>query len=220
MSVDLTHPEASEGLPGPERVDLPDVIPEPPDPARRRALVAATTAVGGIAVAVATVPFIGSMLPSEKAKAAGAPVEADFTGLAPGALLTVEWRGKPVWIQRRSSEMLRLLSKYDGQLADPRSEVEQQPSYCKNSTRSIKPEIFVAVGICTHLGCVPTFRPEIAPADFGSDWHGGYYCPCHASKFDLAGRVYKNVPAPTNLVIPPHGYLSDSRLIIGTDGGS
>ena len=129
MSVDSTYPTGSEGLPALERADLPDVIHEQPDPARRRALVAATTAVGGIAVAVATVPFIGSMLPSEKAKAAGAPVEADFTGLAPGALLTVEWRGKPVWIQRRSSEMLRLLSKYDGQLADPRSEVEQQPSY-------------------------------------------------------------------------------------------
>ena len=189
------------------------------DQGKRRFLVAATSVAGGAAAGAAGLyPFAASMLPSERAKAAGAPVEADISTLAPGEMQTVEWRGKPVWIQRRSSEMLRLLSKYDGQLADPRSEVEQQPSYCKNSTRSIKPEIFVAVGICTHLGCVPTFRPEIAPADFGSDWHGGYYCPCHASKFDLAGRVYRNVPAPTNLVIPQHGYLSDFRLIIGTDG--
>lgn len=222
MSTDSTYPTGSEGLPALERAGSPDVIPEPeqPDPARRRALVAATTALGGIGIAVATVPFIGSMLPSERAKAAGAPVEADIAGLAPGALATVEWRGKPVWIQHRTREMLRLLGEYDRQLSDPRSEEPQQPGYCKNSTRSIKPEILVAVGICTHLGCVPTFRPEIAPADLGPDWHGGYYCPCHASRFDLAGRVYRNVPAPTNLVIPPHGYLSDSRLIIGTDGKS
>ena len=220
MSVDSAYPAGSVGLPAPGGAGTPDVIHGQPDSARRRALVAATTAVGGIGVAVATVPFIGSMLPSEKAKAAGAPVEVDITGLAPGALTTVEWRGKPLWIQRRTSEMLRLLGEYDRQLSDPRSEVPQQPAYCRNSTRSIKPEIFVAVGICTHLGCVPTFRPEIAPADFGPDWHGGYYCPCHASKFDLAGRVYRNVPAPTNLVIPQHGYLSDSRLIIGTDGKS
>lgn len=197
--------------------EAPDAAHETPDPARRRALVAATTALGGIGVAVSTVPFIGSMLPSERAKAAGAPVEVDIGTLGPGALQTVEWQGKPVWILHRTGEMLRLLGEDEQRLSDPRSAVPQQPAYCKNPTRSIKPEFLVAVGICTHLGCVPTVRPEIAPADLGPKWRGGFYCPCHASKFDLAGRVYKNVPAPTNLVIPRHGYLSDSRLIIGTD---
>ena len=217
MSVDLTHPSGSEGSQAPEQVDAPGVIHEPPDPARRRALVAATTAVGGITVAVATVPFVGSMLPSERAKAAGAPVEIDISDLEPGTLRTVEWQGKPVWILRRTDEMLRLLGGDDRRLVDPQSAVPQQPAYATNPTRSIKPEILVAVGLCTHLGCVPTFRPQIAPADLGPEWRGGFYCACHASKFDLAGRVYKNVPAPTNLVIPWHGYLSDSRLIIGTE---
>lgn len=220
MSVDSTYPTGPEGLPAPERAGPPDVAHEPPDPARRRALVAATTAVGGIAVAVATVPFVGSMLPSERAKAAGAPVEIDTSDLEPGTLRTVEWQGKPVWILRRTDEMLRLLGGDDRRLVDPQSAVPQQPAYSRNPTRSIKPEILVAVGICTHLGCVPTFRPQVAPADLGPEWRGGFYCACHASKFDLAGRVYKNVPAPTNLVIPQHGYLSDSRLIIGTDGKS
>ena len=220
MSADLTHPMGSEGSQAPERTDPPHVTHEQPDSARRRALVAATTAVGGITVAAAAVPFIGSMLPSERVKAAGAPVEIDISDLEPGTLRTVEWRGKPVWILRRADEMLRLLGGDDRRLVDPQSAVPQQPAYATNPTRSIKPEILVAVGLCTHLGCVPTFRPQIAPADLGPEWRGGFYCACHASKFDLAGRVYKNVPAPTNLVIPPHGYLSDSRLIIGTDGGS
>jgi ubiquinol-cytochrome c reductase iron-sulfur subunit len=218
MSVDLIHPMGSEGSPAPERVDPPDVTHEPPDLARRRVLVAATTALGGIGVAVATVPFIGSMLPSERAKAAGAPVETNISDLEPGTLRTMEWQGKPVWIVRRTDEILRLLGEDQQRLSDPQSAVPQQPAYCRNPTRSIKPEFFVSVGLCTHLGCVPTFRPEIAPVDLGSKWRGGFYCACHASKFDLAGRVYKNVPAPTNLVIPRHGYLSDSRLIIGTDG--
>jgi len=218
MSVDSTYPTGPEGLPALERADPPDVIHGQPDLARRRALVAATTALGGISVAITAVPFVGSMLPSERAKAAGAPVETDISNLEPGALLTVEWQGKPVWILRRTEEMLRLMGEDEQRLSDPQSAVPQQPAYCRNPTRSIKPGFLVAVGICTHLGCVPTFRPETAPADLGPEWHGGFYCPCHASKFDLAGRVYKNVPAPTNLVIPQHGYLSDFRLIIGTDG--
>lgn len=220
VSVDSAYPTGPEGLPALEPADPPDVTHEPPDSARRRVLVAATMAVGGITVAAAAVPFIGSMLPSERVKAAGAPVEIDISDLEPGTLRTVEWRGKPVWILRRTDEMLRLMGGDNRRLVDPQSAVPQQPAYATNPTRSIKPGILVAVGLCTHLGCVPTFRPQIAPADLGPEWRGGFYCACHASKFDLAARVYKNVPAPTNLVIPQHGYLSDSRLIIGTDGKS
>lgn len=148
---------------------------------------------------------------------AGAPVEADISKLEPGALLTVEWRSKPIWILRRTDEMLQLLEKNHQRLSDPDSAVPQQPTYSKNPTRSIKPEYLVSVGICTHLGCVPTFRPEIAPADLGSEWCGGFYCPCHGSKFDLAVRVFWSVLVPTNLVIPRHAYSSDFKLIIGTD---
>ena len=200
-----------------ERATPHDVTQEPQDLSRRRALVAATTVVGGVGVALAAVPFLASMLPSEKAEAAGAPVEADISDLKPGALLTVEWQGKPVWILHRSEEMLRRLGEDDRRLSDPQSAVPQQPAYCRNPARSIKPEYLVSVGLCTHLGCVPTFRPDIAPADLGSEWHGGFYCPCHGSKFDLAGRVYKGVPAPTNLAIPRHAYLSDARVNIGAD---
>ena len=217
MSVDLTDPMRSEGLLALERADSSALTDQPPDPARRRALVAVTTALGGIGVTVATVPFIASMRPSEGAKAAGAPVEVDISKLGPGTLLSVEWQGKPVWILRRTDAMLRLLGKEDRRLNDPQSAVAQQPAYCRNPTRSIKPEYLVSVGICTHLGCVPTFRPEIAPADLGPEWRGGFYCPCHGSKFDLAGRVFKGVPAPTNLIIPRHAYLSNFQLIIGTD---
>ena len=217
MSVNLTNPDGSESLPAVEQANVFDVAHEPPDLARRRVLVGATTALGAVGVVMATVPFVASMLPSERAKVAGAPVEADISKLEPGALLTVEWRGKPVWILRRTDEMLQLLEKDHQRLSDPESEVLQQPAYCKNPTRSIKPEYLVTVGICTHLGCVPTFRPEVAPADLGSGWLGGFYCPCHGSKFDLAGRVYRGVPAPTNLVIPRHNYLSDFKLLIGTD---
>ncbi len=155
-------------------------------------------------------PFATSWWPSERAKAAGAPVEADISKLEPGQKINVEWRGKVVWIIHRTKEMLDDLPKLDARLADPKSEVDHQPPYCKNEYRSIKPEIFVAVGICTHLGCSPTFRPEVAPADLGPDWLGGFFCPCHQSKFDLAGRVFKGVPAPTNLVIPPYKFLSDT----------
>ena len=187
------------------------------DRSKRRFLIAATSAVGGVAAVGAAIPFVMSMLPSERAKAAGAPVEVDIGKIEPGMILNVEWQGKPVWVVHRSKEMVAALSKLDGKLADPKSEIPQQPDYCKNATRSLKPEFLVAVGICTHLGCSPTYRPEVAPADLGADWVGGFFCPCHGSRFDLAARVYSGVPAPTNLVIPKHKYLSDSRLLIGDD---
>lgn len=190
------------------------------DRGRRKFLVAATTSAGvagGVAVAW---PFLASMLPSARAKAAGAPVEVDISKIEPGAILAVEWRGKPVWVVNRSKEMLDILGKHDALLADPMSEAAQQPSYCKNATRSIKPEYLVAVGICTHLGCSPTYRKEIGAADMGADWPGGFFCPCHGSKFDLAARVFKGVPAPVNLVIPPHKYVSDSTLLIGIDSAN
>ncbi|HTY04718.1 MAG TPA: ubiquinol-cytochrome c reductase iron-sulfur subunit [Rhodocyclaceae bacterium] len=182
----------------------------------RRRLLVATAAAGGAAGVVAVVPFVASMLPSERAKSAGAPVEADISKLAPGEMMTVEWRGKPVWIIHRTPEMLEGLAKIEGKLVDPQSEKEMQPDYCKNAHRSIKPEIMVAVGICTHLGCSPTSR--FKPSDaIEADWQGGFLCPCHGSTFDLAGRVYQNKPAPTNLEIPPHKYLSDARIVIGED---
>lgn len=184
---------------------------------RRRKLLAATVGVGGIGVVAVSVPFVTSMSPSEAAKAAGAPVEVDLNQVAPDSLITIEWRGRPVWIMHRSAQMLDLLGKHDNQLADPQSREPQQPDYAQNATRSINPQYLIAVGICTHLGCIPVFRPDIAPADLGADWPGGFYCPCHGSKFDLAGRVFKNVPAPRNLEIPPHTYLSDTRILIGED---
>jgi ubiquinol-cytochrome c reductase iron-sulfur subunit len=187
------------------------------DRSRRRFLVAATTAVGGVATVAVAVPFVMSMMPSQRAKAAGAPVEVDIGKVEPGMLLNVEWRGKPVWIVNRTKEMLDMLGKHDNMLRDPNSEEPQQPPYCKNPTRSIKPQYLVAVGICTHLGCSPTYRKEVGAADLGADWPGGFFCPCHGSKFDLAGRVFKDVPAPLNLEIPPHKYLSDSRILIGED---
>jgi ubiquinol-cytochrome c reductase iron-sulfur subunit len=165
----------------------------------------------------AATPFFMSFFPSERAKAAGAPVEVDIGKIELGQKINVEWRGKPVWILSRTPEQLKNLPKNDPKLVDPASDVEQQPAYCKNEHRSIKPQYLVAVGICTHLGCSPTFRPDLAPADLGPDWLGGFYCPCHGSKFDLAARVFKGVPAPKNLEIPPHKYLSDTRLLIGDD---
>jgi ubiquinol-cytochrome c reductase iron-sulfur subunit len=174
--------------------------------------------VGGVGSAAASVPFVMSLLPSERAKAAGAPVEVDISRLEPGKKLDVEWRGKVVWIINRTPEMMDALPKLDTHLADPKSEYDQQPDYARNDARSrdAKP-LLVLVGICTHLGCSPTFRPEVAPADLGSDWQGGFFCPCHQSKFDLAGRVYAGVPAPKNLVVPPHKFLSESKILIGDD---
>jgi ubiquinol-cytochrome c reductase iron-sulfur subunit len=190
------------------------------DQSKRRMLLAATAAAGGVAAIGAGTPFVMSLMPSERAKAAGAPVEVDISAIEPGTMISIEWQGKPVWIVRRTKEMLELLVKHDGDLADPTSTVPQQPEYCNNQTRSIKPEYLVVLGVCTHLGCSPTFRPEVSPADLGANWAGGWFCPCHGSRFDLAARVFKGVPAPTNLIIPPHQYLSETRLLIGDDSKS
>lgn len=185
----------------------------------RRRLVVATAAVGGVGAVGALVPFVSSLLPSERARAAGAPVEADISKLESGQMMTVEWRGKPVWIINRTQAMLDTLPKLDGQVADPKSEVvTQQPPYAANATRSIKPEVLVVVGICTHLGCSPSnkFKPGNEEG-MGADWLGGFLCPCHGSTFDFAGRVFKAKPAPTNLEVPPHVYLTDTRILIGED---
>jgi len=188
------------------------------DGSKRRFLVAMSSAVGGVAAVGAVTPLVMSMMPSARALAAGAPVEVDLSKVEPGMMLTVEWRGKPVWIVNRTPEMLALLDKHEGQLTDPASDnSSQQPLYCQNPTRSIKPEYLVAVGICTHLGCSPTYRKDIGAADLGADWPGGFFCPCHGSRFDLAARVFSGSPAPTNLVVPPHKYLSDSKLVVGED---
>ena len=188
-----------------------------PDLQRRQVLRAATTGVGVIGVVATAVPFVESMQPSEAAKAAGAPVEFDLGGLAPGKIATVEWRGKPVWVLHRTDAMLASLKKDDALLADPDSKKPQQPSYAENDARAIRPPFLVVIGICTHLGCVPTYRPEAGAPDLGANWPGGFYCPCHGSKYDLSGRVFKNVPAPLNLEVPPYTYLSDTKLLIGSD---
>jgi ubiquinol-cytochrome c reductase iron-sulfur subunit len=184
---------------------------------KRRFLLGASVVWGSVGTVALAAPFAVSLWPSERAKAAGAPVEVDISKLEPGQQITVEWRGKVVWVINRTPAMLASLPKLDNRVADPKSEVDQQPKYCQNEDRSIKPEIFVAVGICTHLGCSPTYRPQVAPPDLGPDWLGGFFCPCHQSKFDLAGRVYKGVPAPRNLEVPPYMFLSDTRIRIGED---
>ncbi|MGA9395739.1 MAG: ubiquinol-cytochrome c reductase iron-sulfur subunit [Azonexus sp.] len=184
----------------------------------RRRLIVATAAVGGAGALVALVPFVSSLLPSERAKAAGAPVEVDIGKLEAGQMMTVEWRGKPVWIINRTPDMLGTLPKLDGQVADPNSDVEMQPAYAKNETRSIKKEYMVVVGICTHLGCSPSSKFKAGTEEgMPADWLGGFLCPCHGSTFDFAGRVYKSKPAPTNLEVPPHVYLTDTRIMIGED---
>ena len=193
---------------------------KPVDNGKRTWLIASTCAgaVGGVAAAV---PFVTSFQPSERAKAAGAPVEVDISALQPGEKMTVEWRGKPVWIVKRTKEQIDALPKHDGELADPQSKRNQDeltPAYARNEGRSIKPELLVVVGICTHLGCSPTDRFQPGPqASLPDNWEGGFLCPCHGSTFDLAGRVFKNKPAPDNLPVPPHMYLSDTRLLIGED---
>ncbi|SEG70992.1 ubiquinol-cytochrome c reductase iron-sulfur subunit [Marinobacterium lutimaris] len=185
---------------------------------RRRLLIGATSAVGAVGAVGAAVPFVASWNPSAKAKAAGAPAKADISKLEPGQQMIVEWRGKPVWVVRRGPDALANLEKLNDRLADPTSEKPQQPDYIPNTpARAIRPEIAVMVGICTHLGCSPTYRPEVAPEDLGPEWLGGFFCPCHGSKFDLSGRVFKGVPAPTNLVIPPHMYEDDNTLVVGVD---
>ena len=184
----------------------------------RRRLLVATSAVGGSLAVAAAVPFVASLTPSQRARAAGAPVEADIGNLAPGEMMTVEWRGKPVWILRRTPQMLAGLETIEDDLLDPSSERPMQPEYAHNAHRSIKPEYLIAVGICTHQGCSPSERFAAGAASgLGQDWPGGFLCPCHGSTFDLAGRVYKNKPAPDNLEIPPHYYLSDTRILIGED---
>lgn len=191
------------------------------DTGRRRFLVASTSVVAAVGAGFVAVPFLSSWNPSERAKNAGAPVDVDISKVEDGRLLIVEWQSKPVWIVRRSAKTIADLVTLDDRLRDPASEnPDQQPAYAQNENRSIKPEISVLVGICTHLGCSPTFRPEIGPADLGADWLGGFFCPCHSSRFDLAGRVFQGVPAPTNLVVPPHEYLSDNIIRIGVDGGA
>jgi ubiquinol-cytochrome c reductase iron-sulfur subunit len=187
------------------------------DSGKRRFLTAAASVVGGAGAAAVAVPFVTSMLPSAKAQAAGAPVEVDISKLEIGQLVTVEWRGKPVWILNRSEESLGFLPELDTDLADPASNMDQQPAYCKNESRSIRENIIVLVGICTHLGCSPTYRPELSPADLGPQWKGGFFCPCHGSRYDLSGRVYKNMPAPKNLVVPPYHFLGDNRIVVGQD---
>ena len=191
-----------------------DTTPSLVDSARRQWL-AIASATGGVGIVAVSVPFVASFAPSERARALGAPVEVDVADIGTGELRTVEWRGKPVWILHRSPAMVESLRGHDNLLGDPRSRREQQPEYARNESRSIRPEFGVLVAICTHLGCVPTFRPERGATDLGASWPGGFYCPCHGSRFDLAGRVFKNVPAPSNLEVPQHHYEGASKLILG-----
>jgi len=190
------------------------------DLSRRHFLSVATAVTGGVGVAAAAVPFVASFRPSARAQALGAPVEVDISKLEPGALLKVEWRGRAIMIVHRTEFMLDALTQVEGELADPGSEVSLQPTYTTNAYRSLRPEYLIVEGVCTHLGCAPTPRFEVAPADLGADWPGGFYCPCHGSKFDLAGRVYRGVPAPSNLSVPPHRYLTEGVLLIGSDTGA
>ncbi len=184
------------------------------DAGRRRFLTASVAVVGGVATVGTAVPFVAAWQPSERARAIGAPVEVDISKIEPGQMLTQKWRGKPVWIVSRTPEILQALPGIDDRLRDPKSTQNQQPGYAKNEHRSIKPEIIVLIGICTHLGCSPTYVKQDG-APLGAGWPGGFFCPCHGSMFDYAGRVYAGVPAPTNLVVPPHRYLSDTRILIG-----
>jgi ubiquinol-cytochrome c reductase iron-sulfur subunit len=192
----------------------------PDDPDKRTWLIATGAAGGAVALATA-IPFVSTFAPSERAKAAGGAVEVDLAGIPPGGGKTVEWRGKPVWIVRRTPEMLAALLGHDADLADPMSAQQQQPAYAKNAARAIRPEYFVAIGICTHLGCSPSEAPKAGNnPSLPADWPGGFFCPCHGSTFDGAGRVFKNKPAPTNLEVPPHRYVSDTRVLIGEDAVS
>ena len=184
----------------------------------RRVWLMATGAAGGAAAVITAMPFVSTFAPSERAKAAGGPVEIDIAGLLPGEVKTVEWRGKPVWVMRRTPEMLMALTDHDADLVDPRSKTAQQPAYAQNTARSIQPDVFVAIGICTHLGCSPSNVPKgSGNPSLPAGWPGGFFCPCHGSTFDGAGRVFKNKPAPTNLEIPPHHYAGDTRIVIGLD---
>lgn len=190
------------------------------DAKRRRLLTTGVGVVGAVGAAALAIPLISSMSPSARARSAGAPVEIDISKLEPGQRVIVEWRGKPVWVVRRTQEMLDSLSEVSGDLRDVDSDDSSQPDFALNEYRSLKPEVMVMVGVCTHLGCSPTFRPDVAAADLGADWKGGFFCPCHGSKFDIAGRVYKGVPAPTNLEVPPYTFLADNQILIGAEGGN
>lgn len=183
--------------------------------AERRLLLRATATLGTIAGVATAVPFVASMAPSQRALSEGAPVDVNLDTIAAGEMISVAWRGKPLWVLHRTPAMIESLQLHAEMLSDPLSNRSEQPADTHNVLRSIKPEFVVLIGICTHLGCVPFFRPDLAPADLGETWSGGFYCPCHGSKFDLAGRVFKNVPAPLNLVVPPHQYLTDSLLRVG-----
>ncbi len=195
-----------------------DGVKGPENLGRRRFLTATTTVVGAVGVGFVAVPFIKSWLPSARAKLAGAPVTADISALQEGQRLVLEWRGQPIWIVKRSKAMLDVLPQLDSRLRDPKSEnQDQQPAYARNELRSIKPEISVLVGLCTHLGCSPEMVAEIKPEPFDPEWKGGYFCPCHKSRFDMAGRVFQGVPAPINLLVPPHHYESDTAIVIGVD---
>ena len=187
------------------------------DKGKRGFLIGATGVVGGIAAAATALPFAGSMLPSERAKAAGAPVEVDISRLEPGEMKIVEWRGKPVWIVNRTKEMLEGITKSEANVSDPKSNEPLQPEYAKNEYRSIKPEIAVIEGVCSHLGCSPQFKSVEAKGEMGMDWNGGFFCPCHGSKFDFAGRVFAGSPAPVNLRVPPYKFVGDGKVIIGDD---
>lgn len=198
--------------------DLNELGTDAVDSNRRRFLTVATSAVGAAGAVGIAVPFLGSWNPSAKAKAAGAPVKADISKLEPGQMVVVEWRGKPVYVVHRTQEMLQALPGLNGELKDPDSAVSKQPAYITGDDRSIRPELLVIEGLCTHLGCAPKFRPEVGAADLGGDdWKGGFFCPCHGSKFDLAGRVYSGVPASSNLVVPPHSFESQNVVVIGVD---
>ena len=187
------------------------------DHGRRRFLTATTAVVGAVGAGFVAVPFIKSWNPSARAKLSGAPVTVDISALAEGQRLVDEWRGQPIWIVKRSKQMLDILPTLDPRLVDPESLTDQQPPYARNELRSIKPAISVLVGLCTHLGCSPEMKAEIRPEPFDPDWKGGYFCPCHKSKFDMAGRVFQNVPAPINLLVPPHHYENDTTIVIGVD---
>jgi len=190
------------------------------DKHRRRFLTTAATVVGGVGVAASSIPFISTMMPSAKTKAIGAPIEVDISDMKPGERKTVKWQGKPVWILRRSQETLNALSSLNTEVRDPDSSEEQQPPYAKNEYRSIKPEYLVVIGLCTHLGCSPSYVTAADQEDLGPDWKGGFFCPCHGSRFDLAGRVFKGVPAPANLVVPRYRFVTDTRILLGDDTGT
>ena len=209
----LQPPTRSNGV---ERATVAAV---PVDP-QRRLWMTATTVLGGAGLVASAAPFVASLAPSERVRALGAPVGVELQAIQPGDIRTVEWRGKPVFVLRRTQDMLDSLARHDDLLADPPSRRSIQPAYARNALRSSKPEIAVLEAVCTHLGCIPSFRPAVGAPDIGAAWPGGFYCPCHGSKFDFAGRVFKNVPAPTNLTVPPHQFASDSMLLIGVDANA